>query len=351
MKHLRLGLGILVGAGAVAALALAAGPPGDGGSMAAPTTTDPAARRPPSTTVTIPRRPPAGPLGVFVGTEQLDEVAAFERWLGRPVGWVLDYVGRGRGGGPEAWVGIDDPRDRCAAWVNQHRQVVLSVAMLPSESHSLRRGARGDYDHHWRRFGERLVGGGCGDWVLRVGWEFNGRFYPWAAGGREDEFVAYWRRIVDVLRSVDGQQFRFDWTALAGNANADVEAAYPGDDYVDIIGLDAYDTSTVTDPEDRWKDLVERPYGLQWHVDFAARHGKPVAFPEWGVTVRKGDDLGGGDSALYTQRMLDWVEAHDPIYAIYFDFDAVDAAHKLSSGQFPEAGAVLRRWAATVDGD
>lgn len=344
MKHFRLGLGILVGAGAAAVLVLGPGSTGDAPSPGGSTTTTP----PLPSSSTVPPPAPAGPLGVFVGTEQPDGVAAFERWLGHPVAWALDYVGRGRGGGAAAWEGIDDPGERCAAWVGQPRQMVLSVAMLPSESHSLARGARGDYDRHWRSFGERLVDGGCGHWVLRLGWEFNGRFYPWAAGGREADFVTYWRRIVDVLRSVDGQRFRFDWTPLAGNANADVEAAYPGDDYVDIIGLDAYDTSSLTDPEERWTDQLERPYGLQWHADFAAEHRKPLAFPEWGVTVRDGDDLGGGDSALYMRRMLEWVEAHDALYAIYFDVDASDAAHRLSGGQFPESGTVLRQWATAV---
>ena len=228
--------------------------------------------------------------------------------------------------------------------------LVLSVALLPTERQTLLEGARGSYDAHWRRFASSLVESGCGDAVLRLGWEFNGRFFPWAAGGHEADFVAYWRRVVETIRDVDGQAFRFDWSVLAGNANADVEAAYPGDDVVDIIGLDAYDTSELAEPEDRWNDQLDRPYGLRWHAQFASAHGKVMSFPEWGVTVRPGDDLGGGDAPAYVASMIDWITTHDVAYAIYFDFDAGDAAHRLSDGQFPRAGAVLRQRAAELSG-
>ena len=168
--------------------------------------------------------------------------------------------------------------------------------------------------------------------------------------GNQAAFVAYWRRIVERIRAVDGQAFRFDWSVLGGNTNADVEAAYPGDDVVDIIGLDAYDTSESTEPEARWSDQLDRPYGLRWHAKFASDHGKVMSFPEWGVTVRPDDDLGGGDAPAYIASMIDWITSHDVVYAIYFDFDANDAAHRLSDGQFPRAAAILRERAAELAG-
>ncbi len=42
-----------------------------------------------------------------------------------------------------------------------------------------------------------MVSKGCTDTTLRLGWEFNGTFFPWAAGGKEASFAAYWREIVD----------------------------------------------------------------------------------------------------------------------------------------------------------
>lgn len=289
-------------------------------------------------------------LGVFRGTERPGEVDRFEAWLGHRVGFVLDFVGVAELGSDDPWAGIDRPGDRCQRWGHHRRHLVLSVAMVPTSQQTLRRGASGEYDDHWRSFGEGLVSNGCGAAVLRLGWEFNGRFFPWAAGGHEAEFAAYWRRIVATLREVPGQAFTYEWGVLAGNANADVEVAYPGDDVVDLVGLDAYDTSAQTNPDDRWADQLDRTYGLRWHARFAAAHGKRMAFSEWGLFVRPRDDLGGGDAPLYIARMVDWIGAHDVAHAIYFDVDARDGAHRISTDRFPMASAVFRERAVELAG-
>ena len=39
--------------------------------------------------------------------------------------------------------------------------------------------------------------------------------------------------------------------------------------------------------------------------DFAAAHGKPMAFPEWGLLVRS-DGHGGGDNPYFIQKMHDF---------------------------------------------
>jgi hypothetical protein len=285
---------------------------------------------------------------VFRGSGRADLVSEYESWLGRPVGHTLDFVGRAPTTSTTPWANIDDPSWWCNQWKASSSQLVLSVAPLPNTNFTLAAGARGDYDAHWRAFGQSMVANGCADTILRLGWEFNGKFYPWAAGGQEANFAAYWRRIVSALRTVSGQRFVFDWTPLAGNVNANVEAAYPGDAYVDIIGLDAYDTSTVStaDSVGRWNDQVSRPYGLQWQTNFATAHGKPMSLPEWGLTVRPGDALGGGDNPSYITKMWQWISAHDYLYTSYFEVDASDASHRLMTTQFPRSSAEFRRLVA-----
>jgi len=288
---------------------------------------------------------PLSRLGVFRGSGRADLVTEYESWLGRPVAYTLDFVGREATSSTAPWGKIDDPSWWCNKWVARSSQLTLSTAMVPNTNFTLAAGARGDYDAHWTSFGRSLVANGCADTILRLGWEFNGKFYPWAAGGKEADFVAYWRRIVTTLRAVPNQQFKFDWTPLAGNTNANVVAAYPGDAYVDIVGLDAYDTSTVStsDPAGRWNDQVNRSYGLAWQRDFAAAHGKPMSLPEWGLTVRPNDNLGGGDNPYYITKMWDWIANHNYVYANYFEYDATDASHRLMTTQFPNASAEYRR--------
>lgn len=294
-----------------------------------------------------PNRNPA-PLGVYRGAGRLDRVQEFETWLGHEVRYVLDFVGRAPRGDKQPWQGIEDPSHRCAPWAGGRHELVLSVAMVPNDRFTLARGAAGDYDTHWRKFAKSMIESGCADAILRLGWEFNGRFFPWAAGGREQDFVRYWRRIVSILRSVPGQEFRYDWSVLAGGEGADVEAAYPGDDVVDFIGLDAYDTSRFTDEAERRSDQETRAYGLAWHADFADERGKPMSFPEWGLTVRRVDELGGGDSPSYIEAMLAWIADHNIAYALYFDFDAQDASHRISSARFPRSSKVFRESAGDL---
>jgi hypothetical protein len=314
----------------------------DGGSEKPSETGDPPDSRDalPSGTSTaeVPRELVLPPLGVYRGSSPA-EVAEFEEWLGRPVPYALEFWGR-----DPHWAKIDDPSWVVDRWSESGRSVIYSIALLPSDRYTLEAGASGAYDQHWRSFGRTFVDRGAGDAILRLGWEFNGQFYPWAAGGEEEAFAAYWRRVVDVLRSIPGADFQFDWTALGGNTNADVEGAYPGDDYVDFIGLDAYDNSSVaSSPEDRWIDIRDRTYGLAWHRDFAAAHGKPMTFPEWGLTVRSGDNLGGGDNAYFIERMHEWLSTNDVAYAAYFEFSARDAEHRLMTGDLPAGTEAFRR--------
>ena len=302
--------------------------------QAIPATTLPPQR---STIAPLPPREPAG-FGVYRGSRP-DEVDNYEEWIGREVPYVLEFWGR-----DDDWDKIDDPSWVIDLWSLTGRTVVYSIAMLPNDGTTLAAGAEGAYDEHWRRFAEVYVARGEGDAILRLGWEFNGAFYPWAAGGKEDLFVDYWQRIVDILRATPGAQFRFDWSPLGGNTNADVERAYPGDDYVDFIGLDAYDNSPVnTSPEDRWLDIRDRAYGLAWHSDFATRHGKRMTFPEWGLTVRAQDNLGGGDNPYYIEQMHDWIHSHDVAYAMYFEYDARDAGHRLMTTDLPEGSQTFLR--------
>ena len=284
-------------------------------------------------------------LGVFRGSGKPDQVAAYEDWLGKPVAYTVDFIGRASANASDPWDKIDNPAWVCNQWRGRSSRLVLSAAMLPNKNFSLAAGARGDYDSHWRLFGQTMVARGCQNAVIRLGWEFNGKFFPWAAGGKEASFAAYWRRIVNTLRNIPGQQFLFDWCPLAGVENADVEAAWPGGDYVDFIGLDAYDTanSWMTNPAERWAFQLKRSYGLDWLDKFAAEMKKPMSFPEWGITVRDRDDLGGGDNPHYITRMVEWISNHNVAYASYFEVDAAEADHRLMTSQFPKASAEYRR--------
>jgi glycosyl hydrolase family 26 len=282
---------------------------------------------------------PLTDLGVYEGAADPGAVAEFGRWLGREPSWALDFL-QGT-----TWRTIARPRWFAERWADSPYRVVYSVPMLPSSGEAtLRQGATGAYDDYFAQLARGLVAAGEGDAVIRLGWEFNGDWFPWSAAGREEAFVAFWRHAVDSMRSVDDGSFTFDWSPNAGPNAMDAADAYPGDDYVDYIGLDVYDatTSASQSPEARWDTLVNQPFGLAWHSEFAAAHGKPMTFPEWGLWL---DDAGrgGGDDPYFIEQMWRWTALHDVVYQMYFDYDGTDGvAHELADPSFEQSGQRYR---------
>ncbi|GAA3098443.1 hypothetical protein GCM10020254_49790 [Streptomyces goshikiensis] len=148
----------------------------------------------------------------------------------------------------------------------------------------IRAGAEGAYDHHFRKLAERLVDLGVPDTVIVLGWEMNGTTYTHRCAPDPENWKAYWRRVVKAMRSVPGQEFRFDFAPNRGKDAIGWTECYPGDDVVDIVGMDSYDQ----DPGRSFDDQVSQPYGLQQHVDFAKAHGKGISYPEWGAVQARG---------------------------------------------------------------
>ena len=160
-------------------------------------------------------------------------------------------------------------------------------------------------------------------------------------------YAAYFRQIVDTMRAVPGASFRFDWSANNGSSytasggQLEAESAYPGDAYVDYIGLDVYDQSWAAwkaDPAARWNEYLNARNGLRWHASFAAAHGKPMTFPEWGLAARA-DGNGGGDSPYFVEQMYWWLRAHDVAYHLYFESADPNGEYGIFSGRFPNAAA------------
>ncbi|MGW0843656.1 glycoside hydrolase family 26 protein [Streptomyces sp. NPDC002787] len=173
----------------------------------------------------------------------------------------------------------------------------------------LRQGAAGHFDHHFRALAERLVALKVPDTVLVLGWEMNGTTYTHRCGPDPKAWKTYWNRIVTTMRSVPGQKFRFDFTPSRGRDAVPWTQCYPGDDTVDIIGMDTYDQPRGIS----FDEQVKEPYGLQAQVDFARSHNKPISYPEWGL-------FRNGDNAEYMRRMLNWIDVHKPLYNTLTDY-------------------------------
>src|SRR4030095_3058110 len=119
--------------------------------------------------------------------------------------------------------------------------------------------------------------------IIRLGWEFNGDWYKWAAYD-PGAFAGCFRKIVGAAEQT-APGLRWDWTVNRGPGQSvrDARDAYPGDAFVDIVGIDSYDIWPGVSDDPSCAVHLNGPYGLKFWADFAAQHGKKLSVPEWGV--------------------------------------------------------------------
>jgi hypothetical protein len=236
------------------------------------------------------------PVGVYVGFNRGDRLLRFEEELGAPVQLVVTMADSRS---PEAMnssvYGQFAAADAYLPDLSDRLDVVASVPLAfgaggmarteegrAAVERNLRATAAGRHDDDFRLVAEYLVDAGYDDAVIRLGHEFDGDWAPYSARGNADAYIAAFRHVHDVMTAVS-PEFRFDWTSMVPYFVEHGPVAYPGDDVVDVIGIDAYwrDVDPIDDSE--WDQRFEP--ALQAHLEFARERGKPVSYPEWGRSL------------------------------------------------------------------
>ena len=105
--------------------------------------------------------------------------------------------------------------------------------------------------YHQRAQGARDLGV---DILLRWGHEMNGNWYPWAgannggANGGPAKYIAAYHHVHDLFVADGATNVYWVWCPLVADVPAETwnhwTNYYPGDDYVDWVGLDAYNWGT-----------------------------------------------------------------------------------------------------------
>jgi hypothetical protein len=259
------------------------------------------------------------PLGAFLGSdaEGVRRIDGFTSWLGREATVGHTYLPG------SSWRDLEGPDwiiDPWTAWsaAKPGRTLVINVPVLaPSEPavddqetvRLLQLGVDGQFDRHFQALAQRLVQRQAAQAILVLGWEMNGTTYSGRCAPDPAAWKAYWRRIVAVMRNVPGQAFRFDFAPVRGVQDIPWTQCYPGDDVVDIVGMDTYDQPQGG----AFSEFVSEPYGLSDHSSFAEQHGKPMSYPEWGL-------FDNGDNPAYIKGMHGWISAHDVAYQTITDY-------------------------------
>ena len=305
--------------------------------------------------------------GAYLGpaAKGVRALPAWQAFAGTEARYALDFAAA------DSWTNVTGPDWALSPWWGAGRRLIYSVPMFPHQptdqaadsGRTLARCAAGDFDSHWSDLGHNLVSHRLPSTVVRPGWEFDASWYVWAANDRQQDYVECFRHLVTAMRAVPGQRFQFLWNPTVGLHEFPAEQAYPGNGYVDYIGVDVYDTSwaagtypypaAATAPERQaiaatvWNNVLKGPQGLEFWAAFAAAHGKRLAIPEWGLSNRV-DGHGGGDNVVFVEGMLAFIRdlRNDVAFAMYFESDTTAGDfHRISAPdtRFPQAAAAYRR--------
>ena len=178
--------------------------------------------------------------------------------------------------------------------------------------------ASGGLDRYIRQYARDLKYFADPVLIRLFGGEFNGSWWygqsPRANPNlMASDFVAAWRRVVDIFRRVGADNVSFAWIPnvyrdnRATNVDPYIAAYYPGDYYVDWAGADTYDYAA---PD--WLDPV---------YAFAVAHSKPFFLAEWGVR-HPASTLTPAQEQAWIGSMFDYFASHPDIKAIsYFNYD------------------------------
>lgn len=290
-------------------------------------------------------------LGVFSGGFNPSSAAAYESWLGRRSDFNVEFLTEtaftnyvGADGKP-----ITDSLLQSTGWVvsvwsganRPDRNMMFSVPLATKQDRSLANVAAGKYDAIYLGVAKAIASRYPGA-IIRIGWEFNADWYSWSAMGRAQDYIAAYRRVANIFKSVSSD-FTIDWCPVQGfSAKMPATDAYPGDDVVDVISMDVYNDyrwgDFKDDPVKRWEWMKNFKNGLLWQKEFATAHQKPMGLPEWGVNK---------DDPYFIEQMYEWIRTNDFAYVAYWDSNSAFKG-MLSKNQYPQAAAAYKRLFGTM---
>jgi chitodextrinase len=132
-------------------------------------------------------------------------------------GWTVDYPYRS---GQERWI-VDRGAIPVVNWTHGWTIDEVNQGMADACIRSVARDAAAFGSPH----------------LLRIYHEFNGGYNRWSGSG--ETFISAWRRTVDLFRAEGATNVGFVWSVDQGHRSAGF-ASYPGDNYVDWVGVSAY---------------------------------------------------------------------------------------------------------------
>jgi len=151
---------------------------------------------------------------------------------------------------------------------------------------------------------------------LRFAWEMNITSMDWSiqkSGSTPSDFIAAWRRVHDIVVSqgATNVQWVFAPNTLS-SSSIPYNQLYPGDQYVDWVGLDGYNWGT-TQVWSSWESFGQ-VFSTSYYALSSVAPNKPMMLSEVNTT-----DVGGDKPAWYTDMLTVQIPDNYPkIAAVVF---------------------------------
>lgn len=155
----------------------------------------------------------------------------------------------------------------------------------------------GTYDSYIRQWATDARNWGH-PFFLRFDDEMNGHWYPWSEqinGNQPGQFVAMWRHVHAIFTEVGATNVTWVWCPNSEfDGSLPLESLYPGDSYVDWVGVDAYNWGTNPAKPDVWLPFSQVFAPIYTHLGTLAP-SKPIMIAETAST-----EYGGSKAAWIT---------------------------------------------------
>jgi len=194
-----------------------------------------------------------------------DDTDALQAAIGRRVETVLWYQNWGGG----EWISKVQPHLPQSVVSSGRTPLVTWEPWDPANASAdqprfaLRRIADGEFDAYITSWATALRDLATTIY-LRPMHEMNGNWYPWGGtvnGNSPALFVKAWRRMHDIFAQHGATNVRWVWAPnnvdVPQTTNNRMEDYYPGDNYVDILGVDGYNWGTGIPGWAGWESFTE----------------------------------------------------------------------------------------------
>lgn len=187
----------------------------------------------------------------------------------------------------------------------------------------------GEWDGHIREWAQDIKAWGKPVFI-RWGHEFNIEGYPWCIVNNNRDpkkYIAAFRRVRNIFRKEGANNAIFVWAPMNDSWPKepwnDMHLAYPGDEYVDWIGLDGYNWGTSRDWSSwqSFKELFRDVAREMWR-----KHpSKPIMIAEFASANE------GGDKAKWIEDMFQDLKRMPYIKSVYWFDEKKEADWRIDS--------------------